>query len=145
MPCFFFFNDTKMSANTNMEPPMSPEQWLQNNWPVMNRCDANYTMERYDFPSYVRNYIKNKWVKVNDEQGGTYEKPTARAPLTNNQEKLKTKYQENGFISGCPMDDANATAAAVMATEGGQAAVSHMFTREDGSTRSYSEMRSMYG
>jgi hypothetical protein len=42
-------------------------------------------------------------------------------------------------------DEANAKAAAVLFTEGGKAAVSHMFTRSDGSTMSYSEVRARFG
>jgi hypothetical protein len=43
------------------------------------------------------------------------------------------------------MDAANAKATKILFEEGGEAAVSHMFTRADGSSRSYSEMRSIYG
>ena len=43
------------------------------------------------------------------------------------------------------MDAANAQATKIMFEEGPKQAVHHMFTRPDGSTRSYSEMRSMYG
>ena len=43
------------------------------------------------------------------------------------------------------MDAANAKATKILFEEGGKAAVHHMFTRPDGSTRSYGEMRSMYG
>jgi len=154
----------QMDVEYPMSPPASPEDWLKTHWPVMTRCDVNYTMERYNFPSYVRDHIKNKWVKVNDGSGGTYEKAlvfpsteymmsngedtvtvTGRVPLDSKQERLKNKYKGDGLILGNPMDDANAAAAAVMMTEGTQASVTHMFTREDGSTRSYAEMRGMYG
>ena len=47
--------------------------------------------------------------------------------------------------TGLQMDEPNAKALEIMKTEGGEASVKHMFTREDGSTRSYSEMRMMYG
>jgi len=43
------------------------------------------------------------------------------------------------------MDKMNAKAVEVLKTEGSKAAVNHMFTRSDGSTRTYSEMRSLYG
>ena len=43
------------------------------------------------------------------------------------------------------MDTANAKAAKILFEDGPKKAVSHMFTREDGSKRSYSEMRSLYG
>ena len=43
------------------------------------------------------------------------------------------------------MDAANAKAYQILVEEGERSAVNHMFTRADGSTRSYSEMRSLYG
>ena len=50
---------------------------------------------------------------------------------------------QTGF--GSLMDSPNAKALEIMEKEGGEAGVKHMFTREDGTTRSYSEMRMMYG
>jgi hypothetical protein len=66
-------------------------------------------------------------------------------PLTDQQKSLKETYNASGLIGCIKMDEANAAAAAVLVTEGGKAAVSHMFARPDGSTRSYSEMRRLYG
>ena len=43
------------------------------------------------------------------------------------------------------MDDKNKEAYNVMKTQGIDSAIEHMFTRSDGSKRSYSEMRSLYG
>ena len=43
------------------------------------------------------------------------------------------------------MDATNAKAYQILVEEGSRSAVNHMFTRADGSTRSYSEMRSLYG
>ena len=43
------------------------------------------------------------------------------------------------------MDAANAKPTKIAFDAGGKQAVAHMFTRSDGSTRSYGEMRSMYG
>lgn len=51
------------------------EKWLQNNWPNMRRMDMDWTAARYDYPSYVCEYIKQNWVKVSDHNGGTYQKP----------------------------------------------------------------------
>lgn len=48
-----------------------------------------------------------------------------------------------GAMAG--MDAANAKAYQILVEEGSRSAVNHMFTRADGSTRSYSEMRSLYG
>ena len=151
-----------MSSTNDLQ--IDPEEWLQKRFPNLKRCDVNYTMDRYSFPEKVREHIRAKWVKVNDENGGTYEKAlffpsteylmsngedtvtvTGRVPLNSLQESWKNEYKGNGLIRGNPMDDANAAAAAVLTTEGGQAAVTHMFTRDDGSTRSYAEMRMTYG
>lgn len=43
------------------------------------------------------------------------------------------------------MDDKNKEAYNVMKTQGIDSAIEHMFTRGDGSTRSYAEMRALYG
>lgn len=43
------------------------------------------------------------------------------------------------------MDDNNKKAMDVMNSEGQNAAIKHMFTRDDGSTRTYAEMRALYG
>lgn len=58
---------------------------------------------------------------------------------------LASYFESTGLVDGHPMDEANAKATAVLVHDGGKSAVSHMFTREDGSTRSYSEMRMMNG
>ena len=53
-------------------------------------------------------------------------------------------YKETPFYEG--MDDANKKAVNVMAEEGMEAAINHMFTDEkSGRTLSYAEMRSRYG
>ena len=51
------------------------EAWLKTNWPNARKVDYNWTMERYDYPDFVRNYIKTHWVKVSDDNGGTYAEP----------------------------------------------------------------------
>lgn len=133
-----------MDAEYPMSPPLAPEAWLNENWPAMKRCDVNWTFERYDYPPYVRNWIKKNWVKVSDDGGGTYEKPGSfqeREYMLSNGEDIVTVVERVPV----PMDDRNAAAAAVMATDGMDVAVNHMFTREDGSTRSYAEMRALYG
>lgn len=43
------------------------------------------------------------------------------------------------------IDETNKTAIDVAATHGWDAAIEHMLTKEDGTPRSYSEMRSLYG
>ena len=43
------------------------------------------------------------------------------------------------------MDDNNKKAMDVMESQGPEASMKHMFTRDDGSIRSYAEMRALYG
>ena len=43
------------------------------------------------------------------------------------------------------MDDNNKKAMDVMESEGPEASMKHMFTRDDGTTRTYAEMRALYG
>lgn len=52
---------------------------------------------------------------------------------------------EVGIPDRLQMDRNNVEAMRVMNSEGLQSAAKHMFTRPDGTRRSYSEMRSMYG
>ncbi len=46
--------------------------WINEHFSNMNICDVDYTMEKYDFPEYVRLYIINNWIKISDNNGGTY-------------------------------------------------------------------------
>ena len=48
------------------------EMWMRNNFPNCRRLDVNWTMERYDYPDYVREWIKETWFKESDDNGGTY-------------------------------------------------------------------------
>lgn len=50
-----------------------------------------------------------------------------------------------GYIFYNDMDDNNKKAMDIMTTDGSAAAVKHMFTNSDGTTRSYAEMRELYG
>jgi hypothetical protein len=67
------------------------------------------------------------------------------APPAAPKKLLKKEFEKNGLVKGCPMDSANAEAAAVLVTEGAEAAVKHMFTKPDGTSRSYGDMRTLYG
>lgn len=49
-------------------------KWMNMNFPKCKKVDVNWTMERYDFPEFVRNWIKETWDKESDECGGTYVK-----------------------------------------------------------------------
>jgi len=171
-----------------MSSTNDPEKWLDEKFPKCKQIDVGWTMERYEFPEYVRQFIFEKWDKVNDQNGGTYRKPwtmsstndpktttlqrcnaedtveytppraksapppaPAKPPNPNDANfpmeprNLEKEFQEKGLVAGCPMDAANAKAAAIMVTEGAEAAVKHMFTKPDGSSRSYSDMRELYG
>ena len=60
---------------TNEPKEQDGGMWLKNKWPNVRVLDHNWTMERYDYPQYVRVWIKNNWIKVNDKNGGTYAEP----------------------------------------------------------------------
>jgi hypothetical protein len=49
--------------------------WLEYNFPNLQRVDVNYSMERYEFPPYVRAFIFANWTKISEENGGTYQIP----------------------------------------------------------------------
>lgn len=151
----------------------SAKEWLNTKWPNMRGCDVNWTMKRYDYPDYVCEYIKNNWVKINDDNGGTYHEPGYDKECldpsgawisggnTHNDNELSEIlrnmvqadddgkemakiYQQTGFAKA--MDEPNKKALDVMANEGTDAAVKHMFTdQESGRQLSYAEMRSRYG
>ena len=147
---------------------INPQTWMQENWPNCKVLDHDWTMERYDYPQEVRDWIKENWIKVNDENGGTFHEPEYHARQTANvdtpqnlvdkfQKFIDTpienkddgksfakSYKETPFGEG--MDDANKKALDVMATEGMDSAIKHMFTdQETGRQLSYAEMRSRYG
>ena len=145
---------------------MNPQQWLQNRFPNCRALDENWTFERYDYPENVRQWIRENWIKVSDNNGGTYHEPTYHREkfphlyekeVVNPEEQKDEKedapkegqafaqaYKETEFYDG--MDDANKKAVNVMAEQGMEAAVKHMFTDEkSGRQLSYAEMRSLYG
>jgi len=125
-------------SNTE-NPEENGAQWLYTKWPNMKKMDMNWTAERYDYPQYVRQYIEENWIKVSDENGGTYQKPVIEEEKT-----FATGIQNSTFYQG--MDNTNKLATDVMANEGMEAAVKHMFTDQDtGRQLSYSEMRSRFG
>lgn len=120
-------------------PEENGAEWLYTKWPNMKKMDMNWTAERYDYPQYVRQYIEENWIKVSDENGGTYKKPAIEEEKT-----FGTDVQNSSLYQG--MDETNKLAADVMANEGMDAAIKHMFTDQDtGRQLSYSEMRSRYG
>ncbi len=50
------------------------EKWMNQRFPICNKIDVDWTMEKYDYPEFVRKWIKETWTKVSDENGGTYTK-----------------------------------------------------------------------
>ena len=157
-----------MNSDTNNQTDNDWKEWLQNNWPKLRALDHNWTMERYDFPQYVRDGIAANWIKVNNENGGTWEEPEYnRSKLAasvdysdsvndalqkiintgggnDNGRSFAKVWKDIGFSKG--MDDANKKALDVMATEGIDSAINHMFTDQETDRQlSYAEMRSRYG
>jgi len=52
---------------------MDAKKWLQDNHPTMRRMDMTWTAARYDFPEYVKEYIRDNWTRIDERNGGTYE------------------------------------------------------------------------
>ena len=160
-----------MNSDTNNQTDNDWKEWLQNNWPKLRALDHNWTMERYDFPQYVRNGIAANWIKVNNENGGTWEEPEYNrsklqsvnttvddsdtvndalqkiintAVKDDNGRSFAKVWKDIGFSEG--MDDANKKGLDIMENEGMDAAVKYMFTdQKSGRQLSYSEMRTRYG
>ena len=63
-----------MSSNYN-NYDVEAKKWIQDNYPKIRALDVNWTMERYDYPNYVREYIRNNWIKHSEDNGGTYHEP----------------------------------------------------------------------
>ena len=157
---------------TSMNTNTIGKSWLEKNWPKMRVADVNWTMniKDNDFSPEAKDYICNsgEWVKVNDENGGTYAEKVyyetvwkkrleaeRRANLLSRHGVEETKHDKTAdqtnnkekelpFYNG--MDERNKTAYKVLATKGEAAAVKHMFTDDKtGRQLSYSEMRARYG
>ena len=143
---------------------MDPQQWLLDRFPNCRALDENWTFERYDYPENVRQWIRDNWIKVSDNNGGTYHEPTyhrekfphlyeKEKPDESKDEKEDPKKSGQEFAEAYTktefydeMDDANKKAVNVMAEQGMEAAVKHMFTDQNtGRSLSYAEMRSRYG
>ena len=65
--------------------------------------------------------------------------------LNLNSDGAEKVFQDIANIAEPSMDEHNKKAVSVLNNEGMDKAIEHMFTREDGSTRSYAEMRMLYG
>jgi hypothetical protein len=128
---------------------MNPQsnEWLLEYWPKVRFVDKNGTMERYDYPQEVRDWIETNWIKINDDNGGTWSEPKYHMEKKKKQEcgkKFAEDYKKTGLHNG--MDELNKKALDVMATEGMDSAIKHMFTdQETGNQLSYGAMRTRYG
>ena len=150
-------NQEKMNQEKMNQEKMTWKKWLQENWPNVKALDHDWTMERYDYPQYVRDGIAENWVKVNDENGGTWYEPNyhkemgAGAPRGVEASGPGGAHRAGATRGGASglrvgMDDTNKKALDVMQNEGMEAAVKHMFTdQESGRQLSYGEMRMRYG
>lgn len=63
-----------MSSNQDETLYAEAEKWMNYNFPLCKRVDVDWTMEKYDYPENVRNWIKETWLKENEQNGGTYVK-----------------------------------------------------------------------
>ena len=64
-----------MSSNKSKNKIEDGGVWLKKHDPNVRVVDHNWTMERYDYPSFVRQYIKKNWNTLSDQNGGTYAEP----------------------------------------------------------------------
>ena len=70
-------NDTTQSQSIlNPEELIDPEAWMAERWPNTQKLDVNWTMERYDYPAEVREWIMSSpdWRLISMDNGGTYER-----------------------------------------------------------------------
>ena len=154
------------------------KEWLKTKFSNIHNCYVKKTIKRYNwhavsncnkylYPDYVYEYIKNNWVKKNDNNGGTYHEPgydkkcfeeecrkkqnknkpqTVPEIIRNKIKKEPTGkahaklYQQTVFAEA--MDDNNKEALKVAAEEGFDAAAKYMMSSAGGD---YARMRSMYG
>jgi len=124
-----------MNSNTkNLVVP--PLEWINARIPNAKRVDfSDYSMSKYEFPQNVKEYIQQTWTRINDINGGEYQKPDD--PSTTNS---KTVY------GGLHMDENNQKALGVLLTKGSEEAIKYMMTHpETGHSISYAESRMMYG
>lgn len=126
-----------------------PTQWLLNNWPNVRIAAKTTLMERQRFPSFVQEYIEEKWIKVSDTSGGIWEEPVYH--LQQKEKLYRRDFPRKAtlalpMIDKNKMDQNNKKAMEIISTQGIEAGIKHMFTHpRTGQAMSYSEMRSMYG
>lgn len=47
------------------------QRWIMKNYPLLLQNDGE-TMRLLHFPKHARDYIRTYWIKIGDENGGTY-------------------------------------------------------------------------
>lgn len=135
MTTFDLSKNTMGNTCTSEEHTMeSPNEWMNAHMPEAKRVDfSEYSMSKWEFPQHVKEYIQQNWTKINDINGGEYQKPET---TTNS----KTVY------GGVHMDEYNKKALDVFLTKGSDEAVKYMMTHpETGHSISYAESRMYYG
>ncbi len=124
-----------MNSNTkNLVVP--PLEWINARIPNAKRVDfSDYSMSKYEFPQNVKEYIQQTWTRINDINGGEYQKPDDPSTKTSN-----TVY------GGLHMDENNQKALGVLLTKGSEEAIKYMMMHpETGHSISYAESRMLYG
>ena len=66
--------------------PKETNEWLSEHWPNARVVDKNWTMERYDYPQEVRDWIETNWIKINNNNGGTWSEPNYHTKRQQQQE-----------------------------------------------------------
>ena len=112
----------------------SPIEWMNAHMPEAKRVDfSEYSMGKWEFPPHVKQYIQQNWTKINDINGGEYQKP-------------ETTTHSKTVYGGLHMDENNQKALGVLLTKGSEEAVKYMMTHpETGHSISYAESRMLYG
>ena len=52
-----------------------PPQWFTQRFPVCVKFDKLWTLDRYDAPPDILPWFDQNWIKINDNNGGTYCEP----------------------------------------------------------------------
>lgn len=92
---------------------------------------------------FYTNFDCNKTTNEIEQMNSHYE--LLKNLLNLNSDGAEKVFQDITNIAEPSMDEHNKKAVSVLNNEGMDKAIEHMFTREDGSTRSYAEMRMLYG
>jgi hypothetical protein len=96
-------------------------------------------------PSKVmeREYMNNERKEISNDH--ILLRPSQIISIENKKLKdLEINNSKNNYLN-TEMDEMNSKADKIMRTKGVEEAIKHMFTREDGSQRTYGEMRNLYG